>query len=86
MTLLHHMGNHALAMSASLRNRRKIHDLCSGLWGFNKESITRISPTAQGFDLEAELHGRVRSERILLFKSPLNGDAGSEAQANSALS
>ena len=71
MTFLHHMGNHALAMSASLRNRRKIHDLCSGLWGFSKEAITRISPTAQGFDLEAELHGRVRSERIPLVQIPI---------------
>ncbi len=71
MTLLHHMGNHALALSASLRNRRKIHDLCSGLWGFTEEAITKISPTAQGFDLEAELHGRVRSEQIHLVQIPI---------------
>lgn len=72
MSLLHHMGNHALAISASIRNRRKIQDLCSGLWGFTREAITKIAPTAQGFDLEAELHGRVRLEGIPLVQIPID--------------
>ncbi len=72
MSVLHHIGNHALTISASLRNRRRIHDLCSGLWGFRKEIITRISPSAEGFDLEAELHGKVRSERISLTQIPID--------------
>ena len=72
MSFLHHIGNHALAISASIRNRRKIQDLCSGLWGFRKEAISRIAPTAQGFDLEAELHGRVRIEGISLVQIPID--------------
>ena len=72
MSFLHHIGNHALAISASIRNRRKIQDLCSGLWGFRKEAISRIAPTAQGFDLEAELHGRVRVEGISLVQIPID--------------
>ena len=72
MSLLHHVGNHMLALAASIRNRKKIHDLCSGLWGFNENAITRISPTAKGFDLEAELHGRVRYEGINLTQIPID--------------
>jgi hypothetical protein len=72
MSLLHHVGNHMLSLAASIRNRKRIRDLCSGLWGFNKDAITRISPTAQGFDLEAELHGRVRSEGIKLTQMPID--------------
>ena len=72
MSILHHIGNHALAWVASIRNRRRIYDLCSGLWGFKKETLLRLSPKAEGFDIEAELHGRIRSENITLDQLPIS--------------
>ena len=71
MSMLHHVGNHALAFLASIRNRRRILDLCSGLWGFRAEAILAISPSAQGFDLEAEIHGRMRALGMPLVQIPI---------------
>lgn len=72
MSLLHHVGNHALALIASIRNRKRILDLCSGLWGFEKETLLLISPSSDGFDFEAELHGRIKSLGIPLKQMPIN--------------
>ena len=72
MSMLHHLGNHMLAFLASIRNRRKIHDLCSGLWGFRADAIMQISPSAAGFDLEAEIHGRIRSLKLPLVQIPVH--------------
>ena len=72
MSILHHFGNHALAFLASLRNRRQIRDLCSGLWGFRAEAIMEISPSAEGFDLEAEIHGKMRVLKIPLVQIPIH--------------
>jgi len=71
MSLLHHVGNHALAILASIRNRRRIRDLCSGLWGFRADAIIEISPSAEGFDLEAEIHGRMRALGLPLVQIPI---------------
>ena len=71
MSYLHHVGNHALALAASIRNRKRILDLCSGLWGFEKDALLSLSPTSDGFDLEAELHGRIRAEGIHLEQMPI---------------
>tara|TARA_B100000963_G_scaffold361996_1_gene401816 strand:- start:2660 stop:3349 length:690 start_codon:yes stop_codon:yes gene_type:complete len=71
MSMLHHLGNHALAFLASVRNRSHIRDLCSGLWGFRAEAIMEISPSAGGFDLEAEIHGKIRALKIPLVQIPI---------------
>ena len=71
MSMLHHFGNHALAFIASIRNRRRIRDLCSGLWGFRAEAIMEIAPSAEGFDLEAEIHGKMRLLRIPVVQIPI---------------
>jgi len=71
MSMLHHFGNHGLAFLASIRNRRRIRDLCSGLWGFRAEAIMEIAPSAEGFDLEAEIHGRTRVLRIPVVQIPI---------------
>ena len=60
MSLLHNFGNKALSIISSLRNRRKITDLCTGLWGFKSEALQKIEIRSDGFDLEAELAGRIR--------------------------
>ncbi len=59
MSRTHNIGNKILSMISSIRNRRKISDLCTGLWGFNSKAINSIEIDAQGFDLEAELAGKM---------------------------
>ena len=64
MTRLHNFGNRALSLISSIRNGRKISDLCTGLWGFKEEALQNLNLTSQGFDLEAEIAGLARRNNL----------------------
>ena len=64
MSLLHNFGNRALSLISSIRNRRKISDLCTGLWGFNSKSIEILNLKSKGFDLEAEIAGKAKKNNL----------------------
>jgi len=71
MSLMHNFGNHFLSTISSIRNRRKISDLCTGLWGFSDDSISSISIQSKGFDLEAEIAGLVRRKKLTHVEVPV---------------
>ena len=71
MSLMHNFGNHFLSLISSIRNRRKISDLCTGLWGFTGDSLNIISIQSRGFDLEAEIAGLVRKEGLTHIEVPV---------------
>lgn len=60
MSRLHNFGNRVLSFASSLRNRRKITDLCTGLWGFQEDALNSLNIESEGFDLEAEIAGLSR--------------------------
>jgi dolichol-phosphate mannosyltransferase len=60
MSRLHNIGNKLLSRASSLRNGRRISDLCSGLWGFREEALCSLHIQSNGFDLEAEIAGLSR--------------------------
>ncbi len=64
MSRLHNFGNRVLSIISSIRNRRRISDLCTGLWGFDAEALEKLDIRAEGFDLEAEIVGRARKEGL----------------------
>ena len=64
MSRLHNFGNRVLSGISSIRNRRRISDLCSGIWGFDAEALEKLDIQAEGFDLEAEIVGRIRKEGL----------------------
>jgi len=64
MGYMHNFGNRALSLIASVRNRRKISDLCTGLWGFNSNSIDKLDLKSNGFDIEAEIAGKSRRSKL----------------------
>lgn len=64
MSRLHIIGNRALSMISSIRNRRRISDLCTGLWGFNSRSLLKLELMSKGFDLEAEIAGLARKKNL----------------------
>ena len=64
MSLLHNFGNKALSLISSIRNGRRISDLCTGLWGFNEESLMKMNIHSSGFDLEAEIAGLARRNSL----------------------
>ncbi len=64
MSMLHNIGNRFLSLMSSLRNRRKITDMCTGLWAFRKEALEKLEIKSNGFDLEAEIIGRSRINQL----------------------
>tara|TARA_B100002051_G_scaffold244418_1_gene251012 strand:+ start:594 stop:1283 length:690 start_codon:yes stop_codon:yes gene_type:complete len=64
MSRLHYFGNIVLSKISSFRNRRKISDLCTGLWGFNFRALNSLNFMSKGFDLEAEIAGLIRRNRL----------------------
>jgi glycosyltransferase involved in cell wall biosynthesis len=64
MSRLHNFGNRVLSAISSVRNRRRISDLCTGLWGFNSQSLMKMDVKSRGFDLEAELAGIARRQGL----------------------
>ena len=64
MSRLHSFGNKALSKISSIRNGRRITDLCTGLWGFSEEALLKLDFNSQGFDLEAEIAGLARKNSL----------------------
>ena len=64
MGQLHNFGNRILSRVSSIINKRKITDLCTGLWGFKSNSIAKLELQSSGFDLEAEIAGKVRMAKL----------------------
>jgi len=60
MSRLHNFGNRFLSRVSSIRNGRRISDLCTGLWGFKAEALNSMNFKSKGFDLEAEIVGLSR--------------------------
>jgi dolichol-phosphate mannosyltransferase len=64
MSLLHNLGNKSLSLISTIRNGRRISDLCTGLWGFKEKSLIKMQIKSSGFDLEAEIAGLARRHRL----------------------
>ena len=71
MSPLHIFGNRVLSLISSFRNRKKISDLCTGLWGFNAKSIEILDLKSKGFDLEAEIAGKARKNNLTHMEIPV---------------
>lgn len=72
MRQLHIFGNRILSMISSFRNRRKISDLCTGLWGFQEKALLQMDFKSEGFDLEAELAGLCRRNNLTHKETHVN--------------
>ena len=55
MSRLNRIGNGLLTLMANTLYRGRTSDLCTGLWGFRGEVLNRLTVSANGFDLEADL-------------------------------
>ena len=64
MGRLHNFGNRVLSIISSIRNGRKITDLCTGLWAFDAEALDSLDIRSSGFDLEAEIAGKARRQGL----------------------
>lgn len=71
MSLANSFGNKALSLLASVLYRKKIKDVCTGLWGFRKETLNKFNIQSEGFTLEAELFTEVVKHECILTQTPI---------------
>ncbi len=71
MSNIHIFGNRFLSRVSSIRNGRKITDVCTGLWCFEPAALKKIKITSNGFDLEAQLSGQVRKSGLSHLEVPI---------------
>jgi len=72
MGKLHIFGNKLLSKISSLKNKRKITDLCTGIWGFTSNSLIKLNLQSEGFDLEAEIAGKCRRNNLVHSEVPIH--------------
>ena len=82
MSSVNKFGNRVLSFLASIVNRSKTTDLCTGFWGFRSQAIKGLALTADGFNLEADLFGSVSKSGLKSTEIPINYDS---REGNSSL-
>jgi len=75
MSSVNKFGNRVLSFVASIVNRSKTTDLCTGFWGFKSQAIKGLALTADGFNLEADLFGSVSRSELRSTEIPINYDS-----------
>jgi len=75
MTSLNAIGNRALSLLAHLLYGTRVTDVCTGMWGFTGQVLRRLSLTAGGFDLEADLFGSACLTEAQISELPIDYDA-----------
>lgn len=71
MGRLHIFGNKLLSKISSVKNKRKITDLCTGIWGFTEKALLLLNLESEGFDLEAEIAGKCTKNNLLHTEIPI---------------
>ena len=60
MSRMNYMGNRMLTYAANVLfpNNHQLTDLCTGMWGFNRDVIDSLDLHAPSFDIEAEIYAQ----------------------------
>lgn len=64
MSWLHQLGNGALTIAATWLMQRPCLDLCTGLWGFRRDTLATLPIEATRFELEADLFAVSVQQRL----------------------
>jgi dolichol-phosphate mannosyltransferase len=71
MSLLNRIGNTGLSLLASLLYRRRIRDVCSGLWGFRRDVLQELDLVSERFTLEVDILTNVMKGRYRFTQVPI---------------
>lgn len=71
MSALNLIGNRLLSTLASRLYGRKISDVCSGMWAFRKELISKLRLNSVHFELEAELFSQACKANLQIAEVPI---------------
>lgn len=72
MSRINWLGNVCLREIASVFYERKISDVCSGMWGFNKKAYRVMDIDASGFELEANFFVESVRKKLGLGEVPIS--------------
>ena len=71
MTFANKAGNTILSLLASILYGCRVKDLCSGMWGFRKQTLNKFRLTSDGFTLEADLFVNAVKNRCTIHQVPI---------------
>lgn len=71
MTLTNTFGNMMLSMWASLLYGVSVKDVCSGMWGFRRNILSKFNISSDGFTLEADLFVNTVRNKCRLEEIPI---------------
>lgn len=71
MSYANTFGNFCLSLLASILYGYRINDVCSGMWGFKKDTLDKFCIRSKGFTLEAELFTKIIKHRCRIFQIPI---------------
>lgn len=71
MSRINTIGNCGLSILASILYGVHVKDVCSGMWGFRRNVLSRYNITSDGFTLEADLFVNTIRNRCKLTQIPI---------------
>ena len=71
LTPINKFGNKALSLLASILYGKYVHDVCTGMWGFRREALKKMSLTSEGFTLEADLFANAVRTKSRIVQIPI---------------
>jgi len=71
MSRLHRFGNSMLSLLASILFAHRVHDVCSGLWGFGSGVAGNLHLVSDGFTLEADLFANAVRNGVGITQIPI---------------
>jgi hypothetical protein len=78
MTKFNVVGNVLLSLLARVLFGARISDVCTGLWGFQSETVRQLELVAQGFELEADMFAECAIKGCTIAEIPITYRARSD--------
>ncbi len=72
LTDLNRLGNRFLTRFAGFLFRAPVTDVCTGMWGLSERFLRRFAPTANGFDLEADIFASACNDVSRMTEVPIH--------------
>ncbi len=71
MSKINIIGNFGLSLLASILYKRRVRDVCTGLWGFGRGVLERFTITSGRFTLEADLFVNAERTKCKIKQIPI---------------
>ena len=71
MSAVNFFGNKVLSLIASVLFRKRVYDVCTGMWAFRKEVLDKFALESGGFMLEADLFVNCMRHRCRIRQVPI---------------